>query len=464
MKKPLRVLIVEDSEDDALLLIRELRRGGYDVEFERVETSRAMQSALMQKKWDLILSDYSLPEFDAPKALELLKASGLDLPFILVSGTIGEESAVTALKAGANDFLLKRNLARLGPAIDRELREAESRRERRRAEDQLNYHARLLRYINDAVIATDDQFRITAWNRAAERMYGWSSEEVLGRYISEILSGEITDIQRAEAEELLTQSITSRDERIYRRKDGRTIYVEANTIALTDANGKMTGFVSVDRDITERRRAQEELQRSEQVLRLFVEHSPASIAMFDREMKYIVTSRRYLIDYKLGDQEVVGRSHYEIFPEIPERWREIHRRCLAGAVESAEEDPFPRLSGKLDWVRWEIRPWYEAQGEIGGIILFSEVITARKQAEEKFRLAIEAAPNAILMVDSSGAILLVNSQTEKYFGYDRGDLIGQNVDRLVPARFRGKHAGFRAGFLTELGARPIGMGRDLFGL
>jgi len=260
MGKPLRVLVVEDSEDDALLLLRELKRCGYDVESERVETASAMLSALAQRTWDLILSDYSLPEFNAPQALEVLKASDLDLPLIIISGTIGEEIAVAALKAGANDFLTKGNFARLAPAIERELREAESRRERRRAEDQLKYQARLLRYINDAVIATDDQLRITAWNRAAGKMYGWSSEEAMGRIVSEILSDELTDEQRAEAGELHKQSSASRSERIYRRKNGRTIYVEANTIALTDAQGKMTGYLSVDRDITERKRAEQEIE------------------------------------------------------------------------------------------------------------------------------------------------------------------------------------------------------------
>src|SRR6266540_2823387 len=134
MKKPLRVLIIEDSEDDTQLLLRELRRGGYEVESERVETAEATHSALTQKTWDLILSDYTMPTFNASQALEVLKASGQDLPFIIISGTIDEDMAVTALKAGANDFLIKGKWARLGPAIERELRETESRRERKRAE------------------------------------------------------------------------------------------------------------------------------------------------------------------------------------------------------------------------------------------------------------------------------------------------------------------------------------------
>jgi len=120
VEKTLRALIIEDSQDDALLLLRELSRIGYEIEFERVETDVAMRAMLSEKEWDVILSDYTLPKFSAPQALETLKASGLEIPFIIISGTIGEETAVAALKAGANDFLVKGKYARLGPAIERE--------------------------------------------------------------------------------------------------------------------------------------------------------------------------------------------------------------------------------------------------------------------------------------------------------------------------------------------------------
>jgi two-component system cell cycle sensor histidine kinase/response regulator CckA len=136
LKKPLRALIVEDCEADAELLLAELARADYDVDWIRVQTADAMQAALEQK-WDVVLSDYSLPEFTGPAALALLQASGRDLPFIMVSGTIGEEAAVGALKAGANDFLVKGRLARLAPAIERELRDVSARRDRERLEDQL---------------------------------------------------------------------------------------------------------------------------------------------------------------------------------------------------------------------------------------------------------------------------------------------------------------------------------------
>ena len=137
MSAYLRILLIEDSEDDASLLLREVQRGGYQIEWERVETAEAMQSALKRQTWDLIICDFSLPSFSAPNALALLKKTNIDLPFIIVSGTIGEESAVNALKAGAHDFIIKGNFARLMPAIERELSDAAIRRERREREREL---------------------------------------------------------------------------------------------------------------------------------------------------------------------------------------------------------------------------------------------------------------------------------------------------------------------------------------
>jgi len=137
MSKSLRILIVEDSEDDTELLLHELRRAAYDPTFERVDTPAAMSAALEQQKWDLIVADFSMPQFNALAALELLNKKGLDLPFIIVSGTIGEELAVTAMKNGARDYIMKGNLRRLVPAVERELSEAVQRRERKRAEEEL---------------------------------------------------------------------------------------------------------------------------------------------------------------------------------------------------------------------------------------------------------------------------------------------------------------------------------------
>lgn len=136
-KRLLRVLLVEDSQADALLLARALQRGGFDVTSERVDTADSMREALQKRYWDLILCDHSMPQFSAPEALELLKAHGLDVPFIIVSGHIEEETAVAAMQAGAHDYIMKDQLARLVPAVERELREAEVRRARRKSEEEL---------------------------------------------------------------------------------------------------------------------------------------------------------------------------------------------------------------------------------------------------------------------------------------------------------------------------------------
>src|SRR3712207_6704856 len=136
MGVPLDVLLVEDSEDDALLLVSELRRGGYDPHYERVDTAGDMETALDGQDWDLVIADHSMPAFSSSAALELLRRKGfVDVPFIIVSGYIGEDVAVEIMKAGAQDYIMKDNLARLNTAIERELREAEVRRERRRAEE-----------------------------------------------------------------------------------------------------------------------------------------------------------------------------------------------------------------------------------------------------------------------------------------------------------------------------------------
>ena len=137
MGKPLRALVVEDFEQDTALVVRELKRGGYDLTYERVETPEAMTAALDRQAWDIVLSDYSLPRFSAPLALKLVKARGLDLPFIIISGTVNEEIAVQAIHAGAHDFMAKGRLARLIPAIERELRDVALRAEQKKLQDQL---------------------------------------------------------------------------------------------------------------------------------------------------------------------------------------------------------------------------------------------------------------------------------------------------------------------------------------
>jgi PAS domain S-box-containing protein len=193
--------------------------------------------------------------------------------------------------------------------------------------------------------------------------------------------------------------------------------------------------------------------------------------MFDRDMRYVAVSRRWLADYSLGEQDLIGRSHYEVFPEIPERWKKIHLRCLAGAVEECDEDPFPRADGKVDWVRWEVHPWRHGNGEIQGIVIFSEQITERKLAREaltasenRFRALLDSASQGVVAIDESGRMVLVNARTEEMFGYTRDELLGQPLDMLLPERFRNAHGGHLQHYFAHPRVRAMGLGMDLCGL
>ncbi len=254
MAKPLNILIVEDSEDDALLLLVELRKSGYEPEFERVETRVAMQEALKRRPWDVIISDYVMPKFSGVDALSVLKESGLDLPFIIVSGNIGEDIAVEAMRAGAHDYILKGNLTRLVAAVERELREAEVRRERKRAEEERIRLAAAVESAIDAVVITDTRGVIGYVNPAFEKITGYSREEITGR--------EIGILDRDPSKELfwLGMPAAMRLEGGWsgrltgKRKDG-TLYEEECTFApIRAASGEVVNYVFIKRDITEKLR------------------------------------------------------------------------------------------------------------------------------------------------------------------------------------------------------------------
>ena len=184
MDKSLRVLIAEDSEDDTLLIMREFQRGGYDPVFERVDTEEAMKAALAKQAWDIVISDHTMPQFNSFHALKVLQSS-LDLPFIIVSGNIGEDLAVAAMKAGANDYVIKGNLARLSPAVRRELEEVEVRRGRKRVEEALQEEKnRAQKYLSIAgvmFLALDADQKVVLINRKGCEILGYKEEEIIGK-------------------------------------------------------------------------------------------------------------------------------------------------------------------------------------------------------------------------------------------------------------------------------------------
>lgn len=262
MNRTLRVLHVEDSERDAALLTRHLSRAGYELTSERVDTPKAMRAALETKECDIILCDYSMPHFNALSALALLKEIGVDLPFIIISGTVGEAVAVEAMRAGAHDYLMKDNLVRLVPAIERELQEAENRRARREAEEQLRgsqLYTRLLMESNiDALMTTDPLGIITDVNQQMEILSGHSREELIGTPFKQ----QFTHPERAEdgIRLVLRDGRVANYELIVRSKDGEETVVSYNATTFNDQSGKLQGVFGAARDVTERKRFEQELQ------------------------------------------------------------------------------------------------------------------------------------------------------------------------------------------------------------
>jgi PAS domain S-box-containing protein len=254
MTKPLRLLIVEDSEDDALLLVRELRRGGYQPVYERVESAEALQEALGLREWDVMISDYVMPRFSGLDALSALQKSGLDLPFIIVSGNIGEDIAVSAMKAGAHDYIIKGSLARLAPAVERELREAEVRRAHKRAEEGRSLLATAMESTADAVVITDTRGFIQYVNAAFEQLTGYAKSEAVGVALHILDSGKHDEEFYEELREAIQRNGVWTGRLFNKKKDG-TLYLEDCSYSpVKDETGNIINYISVKRDVSDKAR------------------------------------------------------------------------------------------------------------------------------------------------------------------------------------------------------------------
>jgi PAS domain S-box-containing protein len=257
-KRSLRVLLVEDSEFDAELLVRYLDSHDWTAAHARVSSQTTMEQALDRQEWDVVLCDYQMPGFGVKPAMEILRNRGLDLPFIVVSGAIGEELAVDLMKAGAHDFIVKGRLSRLIPAIERELREAQARREQRLSREKLSYLAAIVDSAEEAIIGQTMDGTITTWNSGAERLYGYTDAEAVGQPASII----VPEAEREQATALFAKlqrgEGVEQFESVRRRKDGLPVDVSLTLSAIRDGAGNIIGASSIAYDVTERKRMEEE--------------------------------------------------------------------------------------------------------------------------------------------------------------------------------------------------------------
>ena len=260
MAKSLKVLFIEDSEADMELTVAELTHGGFLLESQRVETEEELLDAL-QEDWGLIICDYRMPRFSAEAALAALKHSGRDIPFIIMSGAVQAEDTVNLLKQGAHDFMDKHALARLIPAVERELREAEVRQERRRAEERVRILSRAVEQSPVSVVITDPEGQIEYVNPRFEELSGYSAGEATGRNLGFTL----LDQDSASAlTELWNTVSTGREwsgEFCSARRDGQLLWEQVSVSPLTDNDGHITHYVVIKEDITVRRSYEEQLLR-----------------------------------------------------------------------------------------------------------------------------------------------------------------------------------------------------------
>jgi PAS domain S-box-containing protein len=266
MERKLRALLVEDLESDAALIVRLLEKSGYKVDFERVESEGEMRAALERQAWDIVLADFRLPNFDAGAALRVLHEFGEDIPFIIVSGSIGESAAVELMRSGAHDYLMKANLARLAPAVDREMRDAHARRERREAEE------RLALAITAARLGTFDYFpqaNQVIWSEDLKRQFGMRPDAEVT--YDDFLRG-VHPEDRERVHKIVQQALTNQNGGLataeYRAvgiEDGVERFVSARGQAFFDSQGRAVRFVGVTQDITERKLLEDQFRQAQKL-------------------------------------------------------------------------------------------------------------------------------------------------------------------------------------------------------
>ncbi len=284
-------------------------------------------------------------------------------------------------------------------------------------------HRALLEQVGDHVLLVRPDPEVGAVivdiNDVALRALGYQREELLGQPLSVLDPVGLTAGSRPRAEpsrlgdpdfssEMLREALSTlhRGQPValdarHRRKDGSFLDVAIRSVALQVGGEQLV--LSAERDITHRKRTEAQLAYSHRLMSYIISHARSAIAVHDRELRYIYVSERYLKEYNVKEQDVIGQHHYEVFPDLPQKWRDVHQRALAGEVSSAEEDPYERADGSLEWTRWECRPWYEMDGTIGGIIVYTEVITERKRAEEE-RRALENQLQQAMKMEAVGRL------------------------------------------------------------
>jgi two-component system, cell cycle sensor histidine kinase and response regulator CckA len=493
----LRVLIVEDEPDDAELMIQELRRGGYEASARRVDTPEAMHAGLDEEDWDVIIADYSMPGFTGLDALKIMQEKGLDIPFILISGTIGEDMAVQAIKAGAHDYLMKDRLARLTSAIEREINQSQVRRERKRSEDTLRA---VFESVMDGILVADvENQRFLVTNQGLCRMLGYSREEILNLGVKDIHPAEDLPHVQEQFQRQAEGGIGIAADMPVKRKNGSVFYADVNA-RLVELDGRAC-VVGVFRDITDRRKAEARERHLTAVLRAIrgvnqlitrekdrnrlIQEACAVltstrgfksvwIALVDETGAFVQMAESSVSPGCLPLTEMLTRGEWPVcarnaFAEsgvaVMEYGASACRDCPLGSYHEDDGAFAARLEkGEKVYGMIIVSLPKDMMGDREEQGLFTEVVgdigfalhsleqeerkmaaeAALRESEARFKILFEYAPDAYYLHDLEGRFIDGNRAAETMTGYSKEDLIGKSfLDlHLLPPDELGKAAGF----------------------
>jgi PAS domain S-box-containing protein len=429
------VLLVEDSETDALLLERELRKGGYDPVCHRVETAADLRSSLAAEPWDVVLADYCLPALPAPLALELVKQAHPDAPFIIVSGTIDEETAVEALRSGASDFITKRRLTRLVPAVERELRDVEVRRERVRARARLRDSEATLRSFYNAVpalmgiveLTDDDDIRHVYDNPAAERFFGLTPGHTGGRTASELgVPEEVRQLWLAAYRESGRTRSPRSFEYLHGASSGDPRWMWVSVARIDGTRSASPRYCYVAEDVTDRKTFEEELARRERRFRSLIEDSSDMVSVLDADGRILFASPA--IEKQLGHppDSLRATSVFErIHPADVPMVRSLFQRML---VEPAghHQGTMRYRHANGEWRVLEVTAAnLLADSAVAGIVVNSRDVTDRalaeaalRESEERYRRLVDLLPVGVVLADAGGRLVSANAAALRILGTD----------------------------------------------
>ena len=394
MNKPVKVLLVEDSEDDAKLALRALRHGGFDPTHRRVQTAAELETALAQERWDAVISDFQMPGFTGMDALRIFRSTGLDIPFILVSGTIGEETAVDAMKAGASDYVMKTSLARLAPALERELKETQTRADHRLIQHALTDSEKRFRQlaenIRDVFFLLDaDSNRVLYISPAYEEIWGRSCESVYAN--PESWTEAIHPDDRATTYEKYKDGMAAgKFEYEYRivRPDGSIRCMEMRAFPVHDDAGEIVRIAGIVADVTERKQAAQELRESERRFSDMLGNVELVSIMIDRAARVTYCNDYFLRLTGWQREKVLGQSFFDLFipPDLVDELLRVRSALLANKPEAwLYESEILTRAGERRLIRWNNSVLRSGAGDVIGTASIGEDITEQKRSEVRIK-------------------------------------------------------------------------------